>query len=182
MNKEWKFRIINLSCPPIHNNTSNWIKIKLLCDTNLIIFFNELFFSTSIVFQHCFSTNKAFSDREFRYIFNINSFLQPNHKKRSEKKKKISIVVLQASFSFFFFYPFEFIPFFFRIKKYRMKNWSFTNIRTEIWIEIFLACFVSEIFRRNCKKLNDKRSQKKINLVIKIKIINSPIVVITVRE
>lgn len=140
-------------------------------------FFQPALFS-SIVFQ----PTKLLRDREFRYIFNINSFLQPNHKKPSEKKKKISIVVLQASFSFFFFYPFEFIPFFFRIKKYRMKNWSFTNIRTEIWIEIFLPCFVSEIFRRNCKKLNDKRSQKKINLVIKIKIINSPIVVITVRE
>lgn len=80
-------------------------------------FFQPALFS-SIIFQ----PTKLLRDREFRYIFNINSFLQPNHKKRSEKKKKISIVVLQASFSFFFFYPFEFIPFFFRIKKYRMKN------------------------------------------------------------
>lgn len=80
-------------------------------------FFQPALFS-SIVFQ----PTKLLRDREFRYIFNTNSFLQPNHKKPSEKKKKISIVVLQASFFFFFFYLFEFIPFFFRIKKYRMKN------------------------------------------------------------
>lgn len=75
-------------------------------------FFQPALFST-IVFQ----PTKLLRDREFRYIFNINSFLQPNHKKPSEKKKKkISIVVLQASFSFFFFHPFEFIPFFFELK------------------------------------------------------------------
>lgn len=99
---------MKLSRPPIHISASNWIKIKILCDTtNLIIFFfNELFSSTGIVFQ----PTKFLRDREFRYIFNTNSFLQPNRKKPSEKKKKkFSIVVLQASFSFFFFYPFEFI-------------------------------------------------------------------------
>lgn len=70
-------------------------------------FFQPALFST-IVFQ----PTKLLRDREFRYIFNTNSFLQPNHKKPSEKKKKkISIVVLQASFSFFFFHSFEIYSF-----------------------------------------------------------------------
>lgn len=46
-------------------------------------FFQPALFS-SIVFQ----PTKLLRDREFRYIFNTNSFLQPNHKKPSEKKKR----------------------------------------------------------------------------------------------
>lgn len=58
-------------------------------------FFQPALFST-IVFQ----PTKLLRDREFRYIFNINSFLQPNHKKPSEKKKEENF---DSSFTSFFF-------------------------------------------------------------------------------
>lgn len=145
--KEWKFRVMKLSRPPIHISASNWIKIKILCDTtNLIIFFNELFFSTGIVFQ----PTKFLRDREFRYIFNTNSFLQPNRKKPSEKKKEI----FDSSFTSFFFLLL-FLSLW--IYSFELKNieWKIEVLRNTR-IEIFLA-FVSEIFRTKLQKIKRRK-------------------------
>lgn len=76
-------------------------------------FFQPALFS-SIVFQ----PTKLLRDREFRYIFNTNSFLQPNHKKPSEKKKEN----FDSSFTSFFFPSSFFISLNLFLSSFELKN------------------------------------------------------------
>lgn len=149
LKKEWKFRVMKLSRPPIHISASNWIKIKILCDTtNLIIFFLMNYFFQPALF---------FNQQSFYVIENFVIFLIPilscNQTAKNQAKKKKEI--FDSSFTSFFFLLL-FLSLW--IYSFELKNieWKIEVLRNTR-IEIFLARFVSEIFRTKLQKIKRRK-------------------------